>query len=223
MSTYVLMKILESSPDRYDRGIRFLTLGQLDEAYDRLTSHIRPGDRVLDIGCGTGALTLRALARGGVVTAMDINPAMMDVAKKKVGAYRAEIGEAAGDMVFLEMGVAEMDDLETGGYNVVMSGLCFSELTDDETAYALGHVHRILKNRGMLLIGDEVPPGGIFRRFFYMLVRIPLAALTYLVTQTTTGAIKNLESRVASANLEIESVRRHGIGGFMELIARKRD
>ena len=222
MSTYVLMKILESAPNRYDRGIRFLTLGRLDAAYDRLTSRIRRGDRVLDVGCGTGALALRALARGGVVTAMDINPAMMDTAERKVDAYLAKTEEARGSVTFLEMGVAEMDGMETDGFDVVMSGLCFSELTDDEITFTLGQIHRILRNGGMLLIADEVPPGGVFRRLLYALFRVPLVVLTYLVTQTTTGAVQNLESRVADTGFEVESARRSGIGGFMELIARNR-
>ena len=60
MSTYIFMKVLESTPCRYDRGIRILTLGRLDKAYDRLVSHIKNGQRVLDLGCGTGALILKA-------------------------------------------------------------------------------------------------------------------------------------------------------------------
>jgi len=48
MSTYILMKILETAPGRYDKGIRILTLGRLGKAYDRLTSHIRKGQRALD-------------------------------------------------------------------------------------------------------------------------------------------------------------------------------
>lgn len=60
MSTYVLMRILESAPSRYDLGIRMLTLGKLDAIYDKLTSSIAEKHRVLDIGCGTGALSLRA-------------------------------------------------------------------------------------------------------------------------------------------------------------------
>jgi len=197
-------------------------MGRLDAAYDRLTSHIRRGDRVLDVGCGTGALALRALARGGVVTAMDINPAMMDTAERKVDAYLAKTEEARGSVTFLEMGVAEMDGMETDGFDVVMSGLCFSELTDDEITFTLGQIHRILRNGGMLLIADEVPPGGVFRRLLYALFRVPLVVLTYLVTQTTTGAVQNLESRVADTGFEVESARRSGIGGFMELIARNR-
>lgn len=81
MPTYVLMKVLESAPNRYDRGIRILTLGELDEAYDRLTSHIKPGQIVLDVGCGTGALTVRAAMRGARVKGIDVNPQMLEIAR----------------------------------------------------------------------------------------------------------------------------------------------
>ena len=67
------MKILESSPNRYDRGIRMLTLGRLYNAYDRLTVHIQEGQRVLDNGCGTGALTIRAAQKKTTVKGIDIN------------------------------------------------------------------------------------------------------------------------------------------------------
>jgi ubiquinone/menaquinone biosynthesis C-methylase UbiE len=47
---------------------------------------IRPGERVLDVACGTGALTLAAAAlaspRGSVV-GLDLNPAMLAVARGK--------------------------------------------------------------------------------------------------------------------------------------------
>ncbi len=46
MSTYVLMRLLESAPRRYDWGIRLLTLGCLDKAYDRLARHIQRDERV---------------------------------------------------------------------------------------------------------------------------------------------------------------------------------
>ena len=62
--TYVLMRILESAPRRYDLGICLLSLGRLARAYDRLANRIEPGQHVLDLGCGTGVLTLRAAPRG---------------------------------------------------------------------------------------------------------------------------------------------------------------
>lgn len=49
-----------SAPSRYDRGIRLITLGGVNKAYERLASRINDGWKMLDIGCGTGAMTLRA-------------------------------------------------------------------------------------------------------------------------------------------------------------------
>lgn len=79
MSTYILMKILESAPSRYDWGIRLFTPGKLAKTYDRLTTSINEGQSVLDLGCGTGALSLRAALRGAKVKAIDINPRMLEI------------------------------------------------------------------------------------------------------------------------------------------------
>jgi len=47
------MKILESAPSRYDRGIYILTLGRSEKVYNRLISHVKKGQTILDLGCGT--------------------------------------------------------------------------------------------------------------------------------------------------------------------------
>lgn len=47
---------------------------------------LKPGDRVLDIGCGTGASTLQAaqiIGETGVATGVDISPTMLDLAQKR--------------------------------------------------------------------------------------------------------------------------------------------
>jgi demethylmenaquinone methyltransferase/2-methoxy-6-polyprenyl-1,4-benzoquinol methylase len=216
MSTYVLMRILESAPRRYGFGIRLLTLGAVDRAYDRLASHVQSGQRVLDLGCGTAALTVRAAQRGATAKGIDVNPEMLEIAEER----RKEAG--LDERVELaEMGVAELDREKAESYDVVLSGLCFSELSDDERSYTLGHVKRILRPGGLLLIADEVKPGTRVARWMHSLIRVPLAALTYVLTQQTTHAIENLPSRVEQAGLPIESVRTSAFGSFAEIVARK--
>ncbi len=216
MSTYVLMRILESAPSRYDLGIRWLTFGRLDDAYDRLAEQIAPGQQVLDIGCGTGALALRAARRGAQVKGIDVNAGMLEIAER-----RAEEAELAERIEFVEMGVAELHREGDDSYDAVSSGLCFSELTDAELVYTLEHVSRILKPHGLLLIADEVRPATLMRRFVHRLIKLPLSVLTYVVTQQTTHAVANLPEKLSAVGLSIESLSSSALGSFCEIVARK--
>jgi ubiquinone/menaquinone biosynthesis C-methylase UbiE len=216
MSTYVLMKILESTASRYDRGIRLLTLGKIDRAYQHLTAPIKKGQKVLDIGCGTGSLTLRAAAKGATVKGIDVNPEMLTVARQ-----RAEAAKFSPAIEFTEMGVAELGSELAESYDVVMSGLCFSELTEDELTYTLKEINRILKPGGWLLVADEVRPRHPIKWLVHGLIRIPLAVITYLITQTTTHAVKDLPEKVRGAGLIIKSLKPNKLGSFVELVAQK--
>lgn len=58
--------------------------------YDEAMLHaaaVRPGSRVLDLGCGQGDLTLALLARGATVTALDISPGMVEIARSRVARH----------------------------------------------------------------------------------------------------------------------------------------
>jgi ubiquinone/menaquinone biosynthesis C-methylase UbiE len=218
MITYVLMRILESAPRRYELGIRLLTLGRLEKAYGRLASHIERGQQVLDLGCGTGAMTLRAAKRGAKVKGIDINAQMLEIAGQRV--HEVRLTETV-DLV--EMGVAELDGEEAQCYDAVMSGLCFSELSEDEVTYTLKQVARILRPGGLLLIADEIKPQGLVKRLIHSLIRVPLAALTYVITQQTTHPTSNLTERLTDAGLLIVSAHVSPLGSFGEFVARKPD
>jgi len=216
MSTLLLMKLFESIPSRYDRGIRWLTGGRLDDVYDRLTSHVKPGDSVLDVGCGTGALSLRAAKRGARVKAIDIDPGMLDIAMKK-----AEEAGLSQSIEFVEMGIAELGREEGQSYDAVTSGLCLSELTEQELDYTLHEIHRILRPEGLFLIADEVRPKSIMRKIFNVLFRSLLKVLVFLTTRTTTRALINFQGRIEKRGFRMISSELNKGQDFLELIAKK--
>ncbi len=218
MITYILMKILEASPERYDRGIFFLTHGRLDKVCDSLASMINKGDMVLDIGCGTGALSLRAARMGARVRGIDINPRMLEVAR-----IRAEKANLSEHVEFLEMGVAELGTEESLSFDVVMSVLCFSELKEDEISFALREARRILKPGGLLLIADEVKPRRIYARLIGGLFRLFLKALVLLIYRSTTGTLKEFPDKVRKSGFQIESLKMNNAQNFIELVARKQE
>jgi SAM-dependent methyltransferase len=58
------------------------------EAADRRT--LLHGATIVDLGCGTGSATLAAAAHGAHVTAVDLTPELIDIAKSKAGSQRID-------------------------------------------------------------------------------------------------------------------------------------
>ena len=62
------------------------------------SAHIRSGERVLDIACGTGNTALMARARGAAVTGLDLTPELLAIARKRaVEAGHGDITWKEGD------------------------------------------------------------------------------------------------------------------------------
>lgn len=205
MSSSVFMKVLESAPHRYDRGIMMITRGRIKEVYLKIAEIVAaPGRRILDLGCGTGNVSLACAERGARVVGIDINAEMLEVARKKAKAAGFE------DRVeLLELGVAEMGGRIEGGFDAAVACLTFSELTPDEQTYALSAVRSLLKPGGIIVIADEALPVRTFERFVHCLGRLLVAASAYLVTQTTTHPLEDMTEpllKVGFTNVETTSV-----------------
>ena len=217
MSSFIYMKILESQPERYDKGITLLSLGAADRGRRWLIDEcVRPGLRVLEIGCGTGALTVLAAQKGAEIVAFDVSGPMLGMARRKV--------DAAGlsDQVRLEeWGVAGMDALDDESFDVVLSTLVFSELSADERAWSLRHALRVLRPGGRLGIVDEVTPEGLGEKLVHGAVRLPLLLLTFALTQTTTQPVDGLPELVSEAGFRVEKEERTALGSLLYLLAVK--
>jgi SAM-dependent methyltransferase len=79
-STY---EVYAAAYDDFNHGYMYERwTGRLLEAAEGVGLH---GDRLLDVGCGTGLSFIPMLDRGWSVTACDISPAMLELARAKVG------------------------------------------------------------------------------------------------------------------------------------------
>ena len=109
---------------------------------------LRPGERVVDIGCGAGIDSLIAAKKvgpEGQVIGLDMTPSMLEKARRA-----AE--EAQLKNVEFREGYAEALPVEDGWADVVISNGVLN-LMPDKTA-ALEEMSRVLKPRGRLQIGD---------------------------------------------------------------------
>lgn len=219
MSTFVIMRLLESAPRRYDLGIRLLSLGRSERVHARMAEQVEADERVLDIGCGTGSLALRCAERGGRVTGIDISPRMLDVAREKLAAAGQQ------DQVELrEMSAIDLDEsFPEQSFDVVTSSLVLSELSEDEQRFVLRECHRLLRTGGRLLVADEVVPRTWPLRLLSLALRLPLVVLTYVLTQTTTRAVADLGKRIVGTGFAIQSAERSLLGGLALVVAAKEE
>lgn len=210
--SYAYMKVLESAPERYERGMRLLTLGRLEQVYRDITAELEPGDRVLDVGCGTGDLAVLLAQKGCQVTGIDISPPMLSQASQRLQQA------ALTDRVKLqEKGAVDLDTTFVDGtFDAVVSTLVFSELSAEEIDYTLEECWRILRPGGQLLVADEVLPDSLLGRAGTFLLRLPFAVLAFVLTQNTTHRVAGLKEKIEDAGFKISEIG-HYLAGTLRL------
>lgn len=139
--------------DHADVYARFAESSAPNAAYDRpailrLAGDVR-GRRVLELGCAAGALTEQLVDRGADVLALDREPALVDVARARLG-DRAEVAVADLDR--------PLDLVPSDSADVVVASLVLRYLPD--WAPLLGEPHRILRPAGALVFSIHHPITG---------------------------------------------------------------
>ncbi len=218
MFSYIFMKILESRPNRYDRGINILTGGHANKIKKGIVQdYVHAGINMLDVGCGTGILALESAKKGAHVVGIDIAEGMLSVAKKKV------IDNGLADNVtFHHAGVTELDELfEDNSFNLITATLVMSELYPEERGWALREFRRMLKPTGTLVLAVEVKPEKWLQRVLYFLARLPLAFVTYVIAQTGTKAVSLIGEEACRTGFKIIQEKNSLLGSFKTLSLKK--
>ena len=128
-------------------------------------ARIQPGQRVLDLGCGTATLTLMIAERHPEteLVGIDADPRILEIARRKIA--------RAGAKITLEEGMAFELPYPDWTFDRVVSSLVFHHLTPEDKRRTLAEVWRVLRPGGQLHIVDFGPPstraGRLFARIFH--------------------------------------------------------
>jgi demethylmenaquinone methyltransferase/2-methoxy-6-polyprenyl-1,4-benzoquinol methylase len=217
VSSLALMRWLESAPERYDTGMRVITLGCAPklQAWVAEAAAPAPGARVLEIGCGTGAVTARLVGRGARVTALDQNPAMLERARARLAA----LSELPGEVTWIERTASEVDALPEASFDAVATSFALSEMSVAERRFVLRQLARCLAPGGAVAVADEVRPTRAWQRVLCGLLRAPQAALGWLLAGSLSRPIPDLEGELCQAGFRVRSRRRWLLGSLAAVTA----
>ncbi|GAA2212123.1 hypothetical protein GCM10009850_075850 [Nonomuraea monospora] len=143
-----IRQVYEFISEEYDDRIPGLTPADrrfIDTELDFVLGRVRPADSVLDLGCGTGRLTIPLSRLAREVVGLDICDGMLSVARRKAEEEGARIRFERGDMCDLPY----PDD----SFDVVTSTLALMHIPPEARATAFSEIARVLRPGGRVLTG----------------------------------------------------------------------
>lgn len=151
-------RTLDHAAAVYDWLAPVMTLGQ-EARYRKLAIRLlrlKGGERVLDVGCGTGVLTRQIAARltgdGALAVGLDAAPKMIGVARRHA--------EGLPGLRF-DVGIAESLGYPDAAFDCAVSTFFYHHIDAELKRRSLAEILRVLKPGGRLVIVDvDTPTNG---------------------------------------------------------------
>ncbi|MFW9943709.1 MAG: methyltransferase domain-containing protein [Candidatus Sifarchaeia archaeon] len=204
------MAALEDTPETYEEAFDQVLEGRGSRIRERILGFVKPGMRVLDLGCGPGLFAMEAARKGAEVIGIDSNENMIALAKMRA----ASLDSAPVFMHANVLALGEDTDSRTSSeenhgskFDLVVSTFLLSELKPTQRDLFFQIVKELLSNDGVLAVAAEsLPESSSDRRSFWKnRARVEKSAQVRLPPP-----IDSLEELVQNAGLSIEESGRYG-------------
>jgi ubiquinone/menaquinone biosynthesis C-methylase UbiE len=157
----IIKSQMEKMVDTYDSYMKKATFGR-EQALRKTTvelAGIKPGASVLEVGCGTGTLTLiakRQAGPSGKVCGIDIIPGMIEASQRKAAQTNEEIT--------FKLGGIDNIPFPENHFDVVMCSFMIFHMSAETRRKGISEIQRVLKQGGRLLVLDLALPTQPFQR-----------------------------------------------------------
>ena len=138
-----IRSLYEKEAPRYERSMKFFDRVLFKDARSWVCS--KAEGRTLEIAAGTG-MNLPYYPRGIELTAIELSPAMLELARRRAADLGREVELREGDATALPFGDEEFDAV------VCTFALC----TIPDDAAAVAEVRRVLRPEGRFLLAEHV-------------------------------------------------------------------
>lgn len=200
------MTALTKNARFWDRAARKYAAGKIadmagyERSLERMRHYLRPGDEVLEFGCGTGTTALRIAPSVARIVATDISEQMIGIARDKAEA------QACGNVTF-DVATPETAPWQAGAFDAAY-GMNVLHLIEDRAA-TLRAVHRALRPGGLFI--SKTPC--LTEMTSLIRLAVPVMQLAGKAPFVAFLSAPDLEREIVAAGFEIVERSRHGARG----------
>jgi demethylmenaquinone methyltransferase/2-methoxy-6-polyprenyl-1,4-benzoquinol methylase len=199
----------------YDAIAGLYSLDAIRRARAWQLGHMRPGERALYIGIGSGEDALLAAEHGLEVTGLDLSPAMLRRARGRFERHGRDVALIQGDL---------FEYIAVERYDVVVANFFLNVFAPDAMLRALTRVASLVRPGGLLALADFAPPGpGVLRRGLSAAYYRPINLAGHCLGLCSLHPIYDYTSHFDALGIELVARQSFGLGrrgpAFYESIA----